>query len=214
MLKRAFGVGLSLILFSLYMFSGVRISSDGIRLSKNFYEVDPGKLYRSAQLTGGEFHDVIQKYGIKSVINLQGDRPGTSWYEDEIATMKELGVNHVSISMATENIPRRENLVKLLEAYKNLPRPILIHCRSGADRAGEASAIYVMEYMGKTKEEAAKMLDIKFLHVETFVPSKKYFINLYQGEKWAKENYNHCSGSYKYADLRGCPESRTPASSL
>src|SRR5690242_684397 len=43
-----------------------------VRLSKNFYEVDPGKFYRSAQLSPTELKDVVDKYGIKTVISLRG----------------------------------------------------------------------------------------------------------------------------------------------
>lgn len=193
-----------LILLGLIPFSGIRVSSDGIRLSQNFHAVDPGKFYRSAQLTKDEFTEIIEKFKIKTVINLQGDRPGYQWYDQEMAAMAEMGVTHYDISMATENIPRKENLVRLLEIYKTAERPILVHCRSGADRAGEASAIYAMEFMGQSKKEALKQLHLKFLHVESFVPSKKYFVNLYQGKNWAQKSYDHCDPQYKYSDRRNC----------
>lgn len=186
------------------LITGCRISSDGIRLTKNFYEIDPGKFYRSAQLTDDELREVIAAHRIKTVINLQGARPGFEWYDNEVSVTKEMRTELINVSMAKESIPSRASLVRLLDTYNRAQRPILVHCRSGADRAGEASAIYMMEYMGKNRDEALKMLDWKYLYVELFAPAKKYFVGIYEGNDWARKSYDHCDEKYRYADRRGC----------
>ena len=40
-----------------------------------------------------------------------------------------------------------------------------MHCKSGADRAGLASALYLIHSEGKSVAEAQTMLSFKYLHV-------------------------------------------------
>lgn len=168
-------------------------------LGPNFHEVDRGRLYRSAQLDGREFDYFIKKYGIRTIINLRGAEPAKRWYKEEIAVSKKHQVEHHDIPMLAETLPHRANLLRLLELYKNAPRPILIHCQGGADRSGEASAIYQMIYNGKTREEALEMLTWKYNHLELFKPAKRYFVKqVWQGEDWAYQSYNPCQAQYKF----------------
>ena len=77
--------------------------------------------------------------------------------------------------------------------------PILIHCRAGADRTGEASAIYLMEYMDASREEALAALSFDYWHVEMFKPAKRYFIReVWQGERWARDVYEPCANDQEY----------------
>ncbi len=167
----------------------------------NFYEVDEGKFFRSAQMSGEDFAKKIQEHGIKTVINLRGANPGEKWWQEEAEVMRAYGIVHINIPMSAGRLPHRRDLIELLDAYKSAPRPILIHCQGGADRTGEASAIYQMLYMGKTMEESLDMLHLKYRHIEKLKPAKIYFIkNVWQGEEWAYKEYNPCSGEYQYYD--------------
>lgn len=170
-------------------------------LGPNFHEIDRGRFYRSAQLNQKEFNYYIQKYGIRTIISLRAPEPNETWYKEELAVSRKNQVQHYDISMLAEEIPHRANLLKLLDLYKTVPRPILIHCQGGADRSGEAAAIYQMLYNHKSREEALEMLTIKYHHVEMFKPAKRYFIStVWQGEDWAYQDYNPCQGKYKYYD--------------
>jgi len=185
--------------------TGFRISKNGIRMSRNLHEVDPGKFFRSAQLTGPELQEVIDKHKIKTIINLQGERPGFDWYDDEERVARENDVQLISISMALDPVPRREYLIQLLDALRDSPRPILLHCRSGSDRTGEATAIYRIEYMGHSKQDALTSLAWKYWHTPITVPSKMYFMKeVYKGEAWMRENYDHCAPGLQYADRTHC----------
>lgn len=173
----------------------------GFRPGKNFHEVVPGEFYRSAQLTGKEFEAAIKDHGIKTIINLRGEKPGSDWFENEVAAAEKHGVQLVSIGMRASRIPHRQDLIKLLDVYANAPRPILVHCQGGADRTGEATAIYAMEYMGWSRKRALKMLTLKYYHFRVFTPAKSYFIrNVYNGETWARTEYDPCAADYKYYD--------------
>ncbi|MES2964367.1 MAG: tyrosine-protein phosphatase [Bdellovibrionota bacterium] len=169
---------------------------------RNLHTVEKGKLYRSGQLSGSTLESVIKKHGIKTVINLRGYNPTQDWFKAEEKVANKTGTKLVSISMNSKRLPHREDLLTLLDTFATAPRPILVHCEGGSDRTGEAAAIYQMLYMGKTKKDALKMLTAKYLHFTWLKPAKSYFIkNVWQGEEWARESYDPCSGGYEYYDV-------------
>jgi protein tyrosine/serine phosphatase len=179
------------------------------RPTRNFHAVEEGQFYRSAQLTSEELEDVVRQYGIKSVINLRGSQPGEPWFDAEKAMLVKLNVRMENLGFTSEHVPSRDDLVKYLDAIGSLPRPILVHCRAGSDRTGEASAIYVMEEMKRPREEAMAQLSFKYLHIPLFQPAKKYLINNYGGSQWARTSYDPCSPQFiDYASGYDCPQAK------
>src|SRR5688572_32534802 len=71
--------------------------------AKRFRAVDPGKLYRSGQMTAAGFRETVERYDIKTVVNLQHEQPDPllpeHWlgkgqiHESELC--KQLGVQYV-----------------------------------------------------------------------------------------------------------------------
>jgi hypothetical protein len=167
----------------------------------NFYTIQEGILYRSAQPSGKQLFGVVQKYNIRSVINLRGAQRGESWYDIEKAVSDRLGLQRVDIEMSANRLPHRDDLIQLLDAYRDLPRPILIHCKAGADRTGEAAAIFAMDHLKWSRRKAAAQLDPLFGHLRDFTPAKDYFIReVYQGEDWARNTYDPCQQDFRYYD--------------
>jgi|JI10StandDraft_1071094.scaffolds.fasta_scaffold44145_4 protein tyrosine phosphatase (PTP) superfamily phosphohydrolase (DUF442 family) len=170
-------------------------------ISCRFYEVDPGRLYRAPQPSEQDLEKYINENGIKTVVNLRGDGTGNTWYDNEERVLKKYNVKLVNIGMSAKRLPHKNDLIKLLDTFETAQRPILIHCRAGVDRTGEAAAIYEMLYMNKSKEEALDMLSPKFGHFEQFMPAKLYFIReLWQGEDWARDIYDPCTQDFKFYD--------------
>ncbi|MBY0414969.1 MAG: tyrosine-protein phosphatase [Bdellovibrionales bacterium] len=184
-------------LISLFVSTNLVASDYG--LVNNIHETDPGKLYRSAQLKDHELKKLILKRKIKTVINLRGEGVDKDWYQKELRASNELGVAHFDIAMSASRLPHKDDLRKLLALYETAERPILIHCLAGADRTGEAAALYQMIYMGKSKDEAIKQLSIRFFHLPSAKPAKRYFIrDVWQGVEWAKNSYDPCKADYRY----------------
>jgi protein tyrosine/serine phosphatase len=67
--------------------------------------------------------------------------------------------------MNDRRAPSAETLAEVIEAFRRAERPFLIHCKSGADRAGLASAMYLMTVEGVPVAEARRMLSFRHLHV-------------------------------------------------
>ena len=169
------------------------------RFQANVHEIHKNKFYRTGQLNEKEFRQMIAKYKIKTIINLRGEFKHSDWYQAEERVSAENGIPLINIHMSAKTFPEKEDLVKLLNVLETAERPILLHCKAGADRTGEASAIYQMEYMGKSKKEALKMLTVKYHHMAIFKPAKRYFIKkLWKGVEWAKTTYDPCLHKKKF----------------
>ncbi len=187
--------------FLMFSFTPPVQADEGWPLGANFYEIDPGQYYRSAQLSASQLESYIKQYKIQTVINLRGENPGEAWYRAEADTTRRMNVNLINIGMSANRLPHRQDLIMLLDAFKNAPRPLLVHCQAGADRTGEASALYQLIYMGKPVSEAMKMLSLKYGHIAQSKPAKDYFVqSVWAGVDWAYQNYDPCSGKYQYYD--------------
>jgi protein tyrosine/serine phosphatase len=144
--------------------AGVALHLAVLQVDGNFHEILPGELYRSAQPTPSELARYIHHYGIKTVINLRGpsDR---QWYRDEVATTSELAVQHVDFRMSATRQLSLDESEKLIAILKDAAKPVLIHCRAGADRTGLASVIYLQQVAGVNEETAEWQLSPLYGHV-------------------------------------------------
>jgi hypothetical protein len=61
-----------------------------------------------------------------------------------------------------------EDLNAIMIILRNAPKPILIHCKSGADRTGLIAALYQYVQEGRSAEEAASQLSIVYGHLPFF----------------------------------------------
>lgn len=136
-----------------------------LQLSGNFHTVIPGEFYRSAQPSASQLESYVNRYGIKTVINLRGPDDKAAWYSEEIAAAKRLGIKHVDFKMSASTMVTHDVAQQLVEVMKSAPKPILIHCKAGADRSGIVSAIYSHEVAGVDQDKAERQLSIFFGHI-------------------------------------------------
>lgn len=132
--------------------------------SDNFHEVVRGELYRSGQLNGDRIAYYQKTKGIKSIINLRGRNPGLGWYDEEIAAAKKLGITHIDLRLSSKKEMSRQQVVDLLAAMRDAPKPLLIHCHSGANRTGLAAALYVAGVTKGGEEKAESQMSMKYGH--------------------------------------------------
>lgn len=157
------------------------------RITKNFYAVEEGKFYRSAQLTPVELDEAIQKYGIKTVISVRGAPEHAAWYGPEVQVIEKNQARFEGIWWTAEHFPPKEEFLKFENILATGEYPMLIHCRTGADRTGLGAAIYEIEKMGTPRDLAIqRQLSFKNWHVQAFKPAMIEFAKRYQGVEWAK----------------------------
>lgn len=136
-----------------------------LQLSGNFHTVIPGQLYRSAQPSPSQIELYVRKYGVKTVVNLRGASENKAWYDHEIATAKRLNLTHIDFAMSASKQLTPAQADRLVVLLKDAPKPILIHCKSGADRTGLVSVIYSQQIAGMAEDAAERQLSLFFGHV-------------------------------------------------
>jgi protein tyrosine/serine phosphatase len=106
-----------------------------------------------------------KKRGIKTIINLRGGFDG-SFYAIEKDACAKLGLTLVDFTVTSRDAPSREQVLGAIELFKTIEYPALMHCKSGADRAGVMSVLYRHLHRGETIEEAVKKeLGFHRLHI-------------------------------------------------
>jgi len=137
----------------------------------NFHEVAQGLVYRSGQLSAEQLGNKASEFGLKSVINLRGKPPKQKWYEAEIALCTSRGIQHFDVpSLSAGKDLSLEQMDALVSLLRDAPKPLLIHCKDGADRAALASALYHMAIEGKTLNEADNELTVWYGHIPFITP--------------------------------------------
>ena len=131
----------------------------------NFHAITPGEAYRSAQLKPDELASYIERYGIKSVLNLRGQSIRSSWYRDEMQVAAARNVAHFDVGLSARRAPTARETRELIEIFRRAPRPILIHCLGGADRSGLVAAMWKVVVDGEEKVEARRQLSFWYGHL-------------------------------------------------
>jgi hypothetical protein len=133
----------------------------------NLGVVDPGHVMRSAQPTN-QLAGWIRDHRISSILNLRGGSPADWWYENEIRTARESGATFYDLPLNATRRPSRRDLLRLIDFLEHCDYPLLIHCKSGADRTGLASALYLMVRRGEPPEQALGAFSLEFGHIPLF----------------------------------------------
>ncbi|MDR3416502.1 MAG: tyrosine-protein phosphatase [Nevskia sp.] len=96
--------------------------------------------------------------GVRSVLSLRGDEVHIGSNVLEIETCRELGLVLAHQPIGSRDPPERHQVVRIKQLFDELPRPLLLHCKSGADRAGLVSAMYLLVEEKQPIEVAMRQL--------------------------------------------------------
>ena len=129
----------------------------------NFHKVD-ANAYRSGQLF---FFNLfyLKIFGIKSILNLRKIRrhKNKKWYKDEIAIANKLNIEMHEYPIGDRELISIDDMNNIVNIIKNAPKPILIHCKTGADRTSLATALYHYA-INNDKDKAYRSLSIIYGH--------------------------------------------------
>jgi protein tyrosine phosphatase (PTP) superfamily phosphohydrolase (DUF442 family) len=111
-------------------------------------------------------HDIRRaaREGVKTIINLRGGREHGAWPLQREACERN-GVELREITIRSRGAPDRETLLSLPDFFASITYPALAHCKSGADRAGMFSALYLLVHQGRPVAEAKRQLSLRYGHV-------------------------------------------------
>ncbi|MEZ0230332.1 MAG: tyrosine-protein phosphatase [Planctomycetota bacterium] len=139
--------------------------------NRGFVDPDPERrILRSKEPTADDIVRLAREKGVKTVLSLNGDLDKTGWLhgEDrerpaEKVKLNDLiareGLRHESFRMSAKAAPTDEELVAIFKVLlDDSKKPILVHCLGGSDRTGIVAALYAIEFLGTSKEDAKKVM--------------------------------------------------------
>lgn len=143
----------------------------------NFWPVAPG-VWRSNHPTHARF-ERYAAMGIKTVINLRGEEDYAHHvYEKE--SCAALGLRLVNAKLWARSAAPRKRIIAVIDALRDAERPLMFHCKSGADRAGFVAALYLLIFEDADIETAKKQLGLKYVHLDfTKTGIQDYILEVY-----------------------------------
>lgn len=129
----------------------------------NLYEIAPG-IWRSNQPDPKRIAR-YSKLGIKSIIFLRGDSTRSYAQFEEEACAKHGIAFHRARLLSRDLVPAEE-VLHVLDLFKTVEKPFLMHCKSGADRAGLASALWILAEGSGDIEEAKAQMSFRYMHLK------------------------------------------------
>jgi protein tyrosine phosphatase (PTP) superfamily phosphohydrolase (DUF442 family) len=175
----------------------------------NWAEVIPGKLYRSNHPTPARLAGATRKFGLRTLINLRGHRQcGSDALSREAAA--RLGLIHIDMAFESRGAPHRDRILRFHGIWQTLKTPALMHCKSGADRAGLAAGLAIL-FEGGSADSALAQLGWRYGH---FSASRTgvldAFFRLYQTQaegrrdflNWVREDYDEVALRHSFKTAR------------
>ena len=132
------------------------------RFWTNQHQLAPG-VWRSNQPTLRRLRRLRDRHGLRTVINLRGV-DDFAHYLFHKENCDRLGLALIDIKLHATSASGARAYLQLIETLRSAPRPMLLHCKSGADRTGIASALYLMLHHDIPLDEARQQLHWSYHH--------------------------------------------------
>jgi protein tyrosine/serine phosphatase len=102
--------------------------------------------------------------GIRTVINLRGGFDA-SFHLLERHACERLGLKLVNFTVTSRDVPSKDQVLAARELFETVEYPVVMHCKSGADRAGIMSVLYAHFRLGQPIRQAIQQLSPRYMHV-------------------------------------------------
>jgi protein tyrosine/serine phosphatase len=119
--------------------------------------------WRAAQPLPHQIRDLARR-GVRTIVNLRG-QTSSSTYALEAEACKAAGIALVDFRIRSRAAPSREELLAARDLFASVEYPMLMHCKSGADRVGIMSALYLHARCGVPIEDARRQLSLRYGHI-------------------------------------------------
>ena len=128
---------------------------------QNYHSVDQN-VYRSAQPS----HALLKRFaesGGKTVLSLRGCTTAPYWYMEQ-ESCSRLGLKLANIPLSATSPPDINRLKELIDFLGRCEKPLLIHCKSGADRSALGAFVYSVVFKAQRLRVAKKAFSFFYLH--------------------------------------------------
>lgn len=127
----------------------------------HLHQIAPGA-WRSNQ-PGARRLAAYRQMGIRSVLRLRVANGPLYLLEREACEQLGLTLHNAQINAGT--LVSRESYLDLLDTFRVIERPFVMHCKSGIDRTGLAAFLYLLAETETSPEIAREQLSFKYLHL-------------------------------------------------
>jgi protein tyrosine/serine phosphatase len=124
------------------------------------------EMFRANQPSPEQIARYAKELGLKTILNLRGNSP-KGYYLLEKEACERHGIALVDFQVFSREIPKPEGVLAAKQLFDSIAYPALMHCKSGADRAGIMSVLYQHFRRGQTIEQALEQLSGKYLHIRS-----------------------------------------------
>lgn len=129
----------------------------------NTHEVAPGKMWRTYQPSPAHL-ERWRKRGIRTIVNLRGAAPNGHFLLEEEACAR-LGMTLRTFQVYSREAPSLEVLHGAKRLFDEIEYPAVMHCKSGADRVGLMSTLFLFLHLGVPLDKAMQQLSFRYGHV-------------------------------------------------
>jgi tyrosine-protein phosphatase SIW14 len=152
-------ISISLLLVSMHLFAQRTTWAKKIDTKhlQNLYQLNDS-IYRCEQPSKKAFKE-LEKMGIKSDLNLRDNQSDKEF-------LKKRDIERFRVKMNSEQVTEAQ-IIEALQDILAAPKPILVHCKHGADRTGVVIAFYRMVFCNWTKQQAIDELKNGGYHFKT-----------------------------------------------
>lgn len=172
-------------------------------LYRNFYTISSNgyqKAFRSNHPSGFYVKKLKRQHNINTIISMRR-ADTTGQYLLEKQACDQLGIELINHPMSSRAFPEPEKILEAKRILLTAQYPILIHCKSGADRAGIMSVFYKHFVEGQPISEALSQLSMKYGHFRWADTGKlDYFFEAFLAfakqhpdisfEQWVTDHYD------------------------
>lgn len=147
----------------IYVYFDMLINDHGLvrMLYANRYRVS-SKVFRSGHPNPIDVARAGRR-GIKTIVNLRGGHDSSANRLSSKACRKH-GIEHIDFHARSSKPPSKEMIHAANELFERIEYPALLHCKSGADRSGLMSTLYLILHEGQRSVDARKQLHWRYGH--------------------------------------------------
>ena len=152
----------------------------------------PGGLFRINQPSPARLSAYKRRYGIKTVVNLRGQNEQLGWYRLEQKACHDLGLRLVNTQVYSRGLVDAARLEELRNIIQTIELPAVVHCKSGADRAGFFSVLYRHYRLGEPVEQAIAELALRYGHSKSAKTGVlDYFFEQFLKVRSPRQSFGH-----------------------
>jgi protein tyrosine/serine phosphatase len=164
---------------------------------RNFHWISP-EMARANQPSPAQVAKYAEQ-GFKTILNLRGPSD-TGYYALEREACAAHGIEMIDARMHSREPPRKDQIHRAKALFDSIAYPAMMHCKSGADRAGVMAVLYMHFRQGQPIAQAKEQLSLKYLHIaQGKTGVLDYMFNVYLEEtkesgkdflSWVDEDYD------------------------